>query len=121
MPPVRKHGKKTGRVSMGKYDSKWKRKREAILARDGYQSQIAKRFGRMVQADTVHHILPVEFFPEYRLTSWNLISITAAEHNRLHERETHELTDEGMALALRTARAHGLDPEAVRKRMERSE
>lgn len=96
----------------------WKKKRAAILRRDGYKSQLAARYGRNVSGDTVHHILPVEFFPEYRYKDWNLITITHDEHNRLHDRETHKLTDEGLALARRTALKVGLDIEEVMNRME---
>ena len=91
------------------YGSTWKRKRAAIMKRDGYRSQLAARYGRNIPGDTVHHILPVELFPEYRLTNWNLITITRREHNALHDRTTHTLTDEGRELALRTAMKHGLN------------
>ena len=103
------------------YKSKaWKKKREAILRRDGYRSQLAARYGRNVQGDTVHHMLPVEFFPEYRFADWNLITITHDEHNKLHDRETHRLTAEGLALARRAALRAGLDIEEVMKKLEGS-
>ncbi len=101
-----------------KYGHKWEKLRARVLRRDGYQSQIAKRYGKHVEADTVHHILPVEHFPEYMFTPWNLISITAAEHNRLHERETHKLTDEGLDLARRTAMRLGLNLPDIMARLE---
>ena len=44
---------------------KWRRKRKRILRRDGYMDQIEKRYGRMVEATIVHHIFPLEDFPEY--------------------------------------------------------
>ena len=48
------------------YKSKrWRRKRESVLRRDGYQCQISLRYGKRVEADTVHHILPADKFPEY--------------------------------------------------------
>lgn len=97
----------------------WKRKREAILRRDKYRSQIAARYGRNVQGDTVHHILPVGVFPEYRWCDWNLITITRAEHNSLHDRETNKLTDAGLDLARRTAARRGLNvPEIMSKLTE---
>ena len=46
--------------------SRWDAKRKAILKRDGYEDQIMKRYGKHVSAETVHHIVPAEDFPEYR-------------------------------------------------------
>lgn len=96
----------------------WKKKRAAILRRDGYKSQLAARYGKNVQGDTVHHMLPVELFPEYRFADWNLITVTHDEHNSLHDRDTHQLTEEGLALARRAALRAGLDVEEVMKRLE---
>ena len=87
----------------------WKRKRNFILKRDGYQCQLSKRDGLRVEADTVHHIFPVKDYPEYAMCTWNLISLSRAAHNTLHDRDTDELTDEGMALMRMTARAQGID------------
>lgn len=95
----------------------WQRKRAWILKRDRYRSKLAERYGRLVPADTVHHILPVEFFPEFRLTDWNLIAITGAEHNELHDRDTHRLTEKGLDLVRRTAAAHGLNIAEIMERM----
>ena len=78
---------------------KWKRLREAALRRDNYLCQTSARYGRTVQATTVHHILPVRDYPEYSYKLWNLISLSAAEHNRLHDRDTDSLTIEGLRLA----------------------
>ena len=42
------------------YKSKrWIHKREAILRRDKYQCQLSKRYGKIRQAEVVHHIFPV--------------------------------------------------------------
>ena len=117
-PPFEVHaGERAG--SMKAYGSRWERKREHILRRDKYRSKLSERYGKLVQADTVHHILPVEFFPEYKFTDWNLISITGADHNTLHDRETHRLTKEGMDLAIRTARQQGLNVVEILSRLER--
>lgn len=101
----------TGRrpAGMKQYGRKWEKLRARVLRRDKYRSQIAKRYGKLVAADTVHHILPAEHFPQYFYASWNLISITAREHNELHDRTTHELTDKGLELATRTAVRQGLN------------
>lgn len=92
------------------YHSKeWKRKRNYVLKRDGYQCQLSKLEGRKVEADTVHHIFPVKDYPEYAMCSWNLISLSRAAHNIMHDRDTDDLTDEGMALLRSTARKQGID------------
>ena len=92
------------------YKSKaWKRIRKAVLARDGYQCQIAKRYGKNVPAEVVHHIMPLDEYPQYRLESWNLISVSAKTHNELHDRNTNALTDKGRALMERIARKRGMN------------
>jgi len=67
------------------YESKqWRQKRAAILARDNYQCQICKRYGKLKQAVVVHHKKELSDFPELSLEGSNLISICASCHNRLH-------------------------------------
>lgn len=90
------------------HTTKWKAKREMILRRDGYLCQLSKRYGKYEQAETVHHIFPLEEFPEYALESWNLISVTKAMHNSLHDRATNALTHDGVELLRRTARKNGI-------------
>ena len=87
---------------------KWKRKRLAILKRDGYIDQIEKRYGKTKEATIVHHIFPLAEYPEYRMSDWNLISVSMGTHNRLHDRETDELTDMGVELLIRTARKNNI-------------
>ena len=92
------------------YNSKeWQRKRNMILKRDGYACQLSKREGIRAEADTVHHIFPVREYPQYALCTWNLISLSRAMHNTLHDRDTDELTEEGMALLRETALRQGID------------
>lgn len=96
------------------YKSKrWLRLRQRILKRDGYMCQESKRYGRMVEANTVHHIFPVSRFPEYQWSEWNLISLSQAAHNKMHVRDTDELTDEGIRLMERTARKQNIDLDKV--------
>lgn len=91
------------------YKSKrWKRIRERVLRRDGYMCQISKRYGRHVEANTVHHIFPASKYPEFQWCEWNLISVCEAAHNKLHIRDSQELTDEGQALMERTALRRGM-------------
>lgn len=57
----------------------------------------------------MHHIFPVSAYPEFRLEAWNLISVAGSVHDRLHDRTTGELTEEGRALLERTARLKGIE------------
>ena len=87
--------------------AKWKKKREHILKRDGYQDQLEKRAGRTVPAETVHHILPREQYPEYAYSDWNLISISNETHKELHTIYGN-LSEAGEKLKQETARANGI-------------
>lgn len=79
-----------------------------MLKRDNYMCQISLRYGRRIEADTVHHIFPVDKYPEYKWEPWNLISLCGSEHNAMHIRETDELTDQGMKLLRKTAERRGI-------------
>ena len=81
---------------------RWERLRAQVMRRDGYRCQLSKRFGKAVPADLVHHIYPVDEFPEYAFAPWNLISVSRAAHNKLHDRDSDKLTAEGVALMRRT-------------------
>jgi 5-methylcytosine-specific restriction endonuclease McrA len=92
---------------------RWERLRRSVLARDCYLDQVAKRYGKRIEAEHVHHIFPREYFPEYMWQPWNLISVSLSTHNRLHDRDSHKLTAEGFDLLLRTARKQNIsvDPD----------
>ena len=78
------------------YKSKrWKRLREKIVRRHQYLCRESKRYGRMVEATTAHHVWPVEQYPEYQWCEWNLIALSNEEHNAMHDRDTGELTEKG--------------------------
>lgn len=81
---------------------RWERLRAQVMRRDGYRCQLSKRYGKAVPADLVHHIYPVDEFPEYAFEPWNLISVSRAAHNKLHDRDSDKLTAEGVALMRRT-------------------
>lgn len=82
---------------------RWQRKRAAILRRDKFTCQETLRYGKRVTATTVHHIYPVEFWPELAYVSWNLISLSTEQHNAMHDRDSHELTALGKQLQRRRA------------------
>ena len=97
------------------HSARWRRKREAILRRDGYQCQVSRRFGKIREANTVHHIFPRDEFPEYEWADWNLISLSQDAHNTLEDRTSGELTEAGKDLLRRTARIRGIEiPEKYR-------
>lgn len=89
--------------SINIYNTKrWEQKRTHILRRDGYLCQESKRYGKRVDANTVHHIYPVEEYPEYAWCDWNLISLSDKVHNSMHDRITGKLTALGEELKRRT-------------------
>lgn len=84
------------------YGSRWKKKRKKILRLDGYKCRIASRYGKIEAANAVHHIYPADEYPEYAWCDWNLISVSLANHNRLEDRQTGELTQMGRDLQRKT-------------------
>lgn len=90
-------------------EPRWVALRKKILARDKYIDQYLKRYGKFKTAEIVHHIFPVKDFPEYQFCEWNLISIARSTHNRFHDQNTDELTDEGKELLRRTAIKNNID------------
>lgn len=84
------------------YDTpRWRSLRKRILRRDKYICQYYLRYGRRVEATTVHHIYPVEEYPEYAYAPWNLISVSSKAHNLLHEFDG-SLSEDGEKLRRRT-------------------
>lgn len=63
---------------------KWKRKRLAILRRDGYLCIECRKYGRNREAVTVHHIRHTDTNPELAYVDSNLISLCSACHNKMH-------------------------------------
>ncbi len=93
--------------------TRWKKLRAAVLRRDGYLCQEAKRYGKLLAASTVHHIFPRDKYPQYQYEPWNLISLSAEYHDKMHDRNTRELTATGRALLYRTAKTRGIPPTAL--------
>lgn len=95
------------RLNVFDYNSlKWKHTARMVMRRDGYMCQLSKRYGRAVPAEVVHHIFPVDEYPEYAYEPWNLIALSRKMHNTLHDRNTDALTAEGVALMRRTKREY---------------
>lgn len=73
----------------------WRKKRAEILARDNYECQVAKSIGEVIQEKLIiHHIKPLEFFPELALDDGNLIVVSHYYHNIIHELITLVESDE---------------------------
>ena len=81
---------------------RWLRLRASVLRGAGYRCQYAKRFGRREEATHVHHIWPAEDYPQYAWCRWNLIALSQASHNAMHDRVTGRLTAAGESLRRRT-------------------
>ena len=88
--------------------SKWERTRNAVLRRDSYQCQECKRYGRIREAKHVHHVFPIEHYPELALDRRNLISLCQQCHNAMHDRDTHELSEKGEQLRERVRKRTGI-------------
>ena len=88
---------------------RWEDLRAFVLRRDRFLDQIQLRYGKRIEAKQVHHIFPREYFPEYTYCSWNLISLSQATHNTLHDRTGHKLSRKGWELLKRTARAREIE------------
>ena len=92
------------------YRSKrWERLRAAVLRRDGYMCQESRRYGKRVEATTVHHVFPREEFPEYQWEPWNLVSLAGDVHDQMHDRTSGALTQRGAEWLRRVARKRGIE------------
>ena len=76
----------------GRSNKRWQLLRQRALKRDGYRCQEAARYGKRVEAQVVHHIWPAEDYPEFAYCLWNLVSLSAEAHDRMHDRKTRRLT-----------------------------
>ena len=81
---------------------RWQRLRQRALRRDGHRCQESARYGRSVPAEVVHHIWPVEEYPEYAYCLWNLVSLSRKAHDAMHHRVTKKLTPAGLRWKNRT-------------------
>ena len=80
---------------------RWQKLRALVLRRDKWCREAA-RYGRREEATTVHHIWPAEDYPEYAYCPWNLIALTTANHDAMHDRRTRKLTALGLRWKKRT-------------------
>lgn len=100
---------------------RWKSVRASALRRDGYMDMVKHRYGKRIEAELVHHVFPLDEFPEYGLKLWNLVSVSRATHNQLHDRDTGELTEAGADLLRRVAKKYNVEiPEKYRETRKES-
>lgn len=83
-------------------NKRWQTVRQRVLKRDKHLCRESARYGRVVSANIVHHVWPAEDFPEYAYEPWNLISLSAAAHDAMHDRTTRTLTPLGEQWRRRT-------------------
>lgn len=63
---------------------RWRKFRQSVMARDEYQCQECKRYGRIKQAETVHHIKHADEAPELFYDMSNCVRVCKDCHNKLH-------------------------------------
>lgn len=94
-------------------NKRWRKLRARVLRKAKYQCQWAKRYDKRLEATEVHHIYPVEDYPEYAFCKWNLIALSKHWHNAMHDRKTNKLTALGKELMRRTKPPEKQSPPAV--------
>ena len=75
---------------------RWQRTREAALRKSDYLCQESKQYGKHVQAELIHHIYPLDKYPELAYVHWNLLPVTNAIHNTFHDRDNDEVIGRGI-------------------------
>lgn len=83
---------------------KWRTKRTTMLKRDEYQCQQCKRYGKVVGATTVHHIIPLSERPDLKLCNENLVSLCNECHESMHNKYDYDLSKLGKELKNRLIR-----------------
>lgn len=103
------------------YDSKkWLSVRKQALCRDKYMDRYLARYGKMINADVVHHIFPLKEYPQYAYCLWNLISVSKSTHNTFHDRATDELTDTGKEVLRRLCKKRNMEiPDKYKEKVEK--
>lgn len=67
----------------------WEKMREHVLELDGWLDvYIYMKEGKIIPADTVHHILPLREAPEHGLDPNNLISLSESTHSLIEKMYT---------------------------------
>ena len=76
--------------------NRWKIIRRRILKKYDYLCVESKRYGKTEGAEVVHHIYPLEQYPELAYEDWNLIPLTNKIHNTFHDRNNDAVIGRGL-------------------------
>lgn len=82
---------------------RWQRVRREVLARDRFLCRECARYGKTTEANTVHHVFPVEDWPGREWERWNMIALCLQCHDAMHDRFTRQLTAKGLAWCRRVS------------------
>lgn len=88
-------------------NKRWQALRVRVLRRDRHLCRESARYGRVVEANVVHHVWPAEDYPQWAYESWNLLSLSASAHDSMHDRVTRTLTPLGEQWRRRTPPPRG--------------
>lgn len=84
---------------------KWRELRNYILIRDEFKCQFFARYGIYKRATLVHHLTPASDDPSRFFDASNLIALSNEAHERMHDRSSGKLSEEGERLRLRVERS----------------
>lgn len=65
----------------------WKHLRRQVLEEQHHECQLCRAEGKMVPADTVHHVKEVKEHPELALDKNNLMCLCRECHEKIHGRD----------------------------------
>ena len=89
--------------------NKWIALRNTALIRDKYMCQCCKANNKMINATCVHHVFPIESYPDYKYELWNLMSLCDKCHDEMHNHYTGELSKKGMLFLRSIAAVKGIE------------
>ena len=88
--------------------NKWVALRNTALIRDKYMCQCCIANNKQVNATCVHHVFPIERYPQYSYELWNLMSLCDKCHDEMHNHYTGELSKKGMLFLRALAAVKGI-------------
>lgn len=70
------------------WSTDWINLKRYVLLRDNFECQVCKQNGLVTLRNTsrliVHHIYPLEYYPDKRLDESNLLTVCQSCHNAIH-------------------------------------
>ncbi|MCW6661875.1 HNH endonuclease [Aerococcaceae bacterium NML201209] len=77
------------------WSASWREMKNKILLRDYHECRVCKSKGKVTLSNLiVHHIYPLEYYPEKRLVEDNLITVCIQCHNKIHGQGVKKWDDE---------------------------